>query len=138
MQDFFKLIGIRIRDSKPDWAVIMDYEPSYNGIFGPIGYSTSYLNPHSILNPMFALDAWGNLGEINDTRLNDLMALALETTDDTIRNTIYKNIQGYIAEEGYFHIPLYHSKLFFVHSADLRGVPYNAMGEFRAHGIWRI
>ena len=75
---------------------------------------------------------------INDTELNFMISLALETTDDTLRHNIYKNIQSYMAEEGFFHAYLFHNKIIYLHSADLRGVPYNAMGKFQAHGIWRL
>ena len=91
-----------------------------------------------MLDPLVNPNSDYNYANINDTTLSTMMDLALETTNDLIRNNIYKNIQSYMAEEGYFHAYLYHSKIIFVHSADLRGVPYKAFGRFQAHGIWRV
>jgi len=91
-----------------------------------------------MLNPLVNPNSSSNCAHINNTMLNSMMTLALETIDDIARNTVYKDIQGYMGEEGYFHMPLYHSKVYFVHSSDLKGVPYNAMRKFHANGIWRI
>ena len=101
------------------------------------GWGPAYLDPFDMFDPLFNPTSLSNIALVNDTILNSMMTLSLETTDDTARNRIYKDIQGYMAEEGYFHAPLYHSKLYFVHSADLQGFPYNAMGKFQAQGIWR-
>lgn len=75
---------------------------------------------------------------INDPILDSMMELVLETTDETERNELYKNMQWYFSKNEYFHVPLYHTMVFYVHSADLRNLPYNAMGIFQAYGIWRI
>jgi ABC-type transport system substrate-binding protein len=66
-----------------------------------------------------------------------MMNLALETMNDAARNDIYKDIQGYFSEVGYFHAPLYHPKITYVHGANIYGVPYNAMQRFEAYGIYR-
>ena len=102
------------------------------------GWAPDYLDPFNMLDPLVNPNSDYNYANINDTTLSTMMDLALETTNDLIRNNIYKNIQSYMAEEGYFHAYLYHSKIIFVHSADLRGVPYKAFGRFQAHGIWRV
>jgi ABC-type transport system substrate-binding protein len=99
------------------------------------GWGPDYLDPFNMLNPLVNPISFSNAAQINDTTLNNLMELALNTTDDSERNIIYKNIQSYMAEEGFFHAYLYHPKIYFVHSADLYGVTYNAMGKFQAYGI---
>ncbi|MHA1981956.1 MAG: hypothetical protein ACTSXN_12795 [Promethearchaeota archaeon] len=65
------------------------------------------------------------------------MASALSETDTTARNIIYQNIQGYMADYGFFHIPLYHSKSLYVHGVDIEGIPYNAMGALRLYPVYR-
>ena len=40
-----------------------------------------------------------------------------------------------MATRGFFHIPLYHSKVIFAHGADIMGIPYNAMGALRLYPI---
>ena len=103
----------------------------------PLGWGSDYLDPFNMLDPMFNPLSRSNSAQVNDTTLNAMMALALETTDDAARNAIYKDIQWYMSEVGYFHAYLYHSKIIFIHSADLYGVPYNAMRRFEAYGIRR-
>ena len=140
--EWFKYIGVEVYQYiwdpwDPLWYLypfdICDYIDTF-----AVGWAPDYLDPFNMLDPLVNPNSNSNCAHINDTTINNMMALALETTDDLARNAVYKNIQSYMTEEGYFHVPLYHSKLYFVHSADLRGVPYNAMGKFQAHGIWRI
>jgi ABC-type transport system substrate-binding protein len=100
--------------------------------------SPDYLDPYNILQKLYDPLSSLNSAQVNDTNLNEMMKLALETTNDDARNIIYKNIQGYMAEQGYYNAPLYQTKIFYVHSADLRNVPYNAMKKFQAYGIWRV
>jgi peptide/nickel transport system substrate-binding protein len=137
--NWLHLIGVAQNDWMGDSNDYLNYlfdHPDYLGIF-PFHYEPYYLDPYIILdwlvNPISGL----NSAQINDTNINNMMVLALQSTDDIARNQIYKNIQGYMVEEGYFQAPLYHSKVYFVHSADLRNVPYNAIRKFQAHGIWR-
>ena len=101
------------------------------------GWAPDYLEPYSMLDPLFNPISISNIAFVNDSKLNTMMALALETTNDTSRNIIYKDIQGYLTETC-FHVPLYHSEVILVHSMDLRNVPYNAIGKFQAYGTWRV
>jgi ABC-type transport system substrate-binding protein len=78
-----------------------------------------------------------NSGQVNDTWLNGKMASCLTETDDTARNVIYKDIQSYMARKGFFHAPLYHSKVISVHAANIYNVPYNAMGALRIYPQYR-
>ncbi|MHA1188615.1 MAG: CARDB domain-containing protein, partial [Candidatus Heimdallarchaeota archaeon] len=78
-----------------------------------------------------------NSAQVNDAKLNTMMASALSETNEAARNIIYQNIQGYMADYGFFHIPLYHPKVTYVHLKEIQGVPYNAMGSFHAYPIYR-
>jgi ABC-type transport system substrate-binding protein len=134
--DWFKLIGVELYDNpwEPWWYPWDNYD--YLHLYA-LGWGPDYLDPFNMLDPLFNPISSSNYAQVNDTTLDAMMALALETTDDAARNNIYKDIQWYMSEVGYFHVYLYHSKIYYVHSADLYGVPYNAMERFEAYGIRR-
>ncbi|MBY9002743.1 MAG: hypothetical protein KGD73_02105, partial [Candidatus Lokiarchaeota archaeon] len=77
-----------------------------------------------------------NSAQVDDGHLNVMMASALGETNEAARNTIYKNIQGYLARMQ-FHAPLYHSKSTYAHASNLYNVPYNAMGALRIYPVYR-
>jgi peptide/nickel transport system substrate-binding protein len=140
LTDWLKLIGIALIDEGMEWTQFEDYlnnDRDNLGLFA-IGFLPDYLEPYNILQKLYDPLSSLNSGQVNDTKLNEMMKLALETTNDDARDIIYKNIQGYMAEQGYYNAPLYQTKIFYVHSADLRNVPYNAMKKFQAYGIWRV
>ncbi len=141
----FKLIGIDLwlDDWTPwdPWYPLLPYDhftTNYEllGLFAR-GWAPDYLEPYNMLDPFFNPISLSNIALVNDTKLNTMMNLALETTNDTARNIIYKDIQGYLTE-ACFHAPLYHSKIISVHSSNLRNVPYNSMRKFQAYGMWRV
>ena len=136
LHNWFKLIGINVIDDGKTWIELITTPINYIDLF-PLGWGSDYLDPFNMLDPMFNPLSGSNAAQVNDTTLNAMMALALETTDDAARNDFYKDIQWYMSEVGYFHAYLYHTKIFYVHSADLYGVPYNAMGRFEAYGMRR-
>ncbi len=140
LKEWLKQIGIAIIDDGVLWSQFLDYlnnDQDSLGLFSYVG-SPDYLDPYNILQKLYDPLSSLNSAQVNDTNLNEMMKLALETTNDDARNIIYKNIQGYMAEQGYYNAPLYQTKIFYVHSADLRNVPYNAMKKFQAYGIWRV
>ena len=139
--EWFKLIGIEV-NTPHDGFLTSWIPPDYylNPLVADLyilGWVPDYLDPYNMLDSIFNPISSSNSALVNDTKLNTMMSLALETTDDTARNIIYKNIQGYLTETC-FHAPLYHTKVISVHSASLRNVPYNAMQKFQAYGIWRV
>ena len=140
LKEWLQLIGIAVIDSPLNWTQFLCYINTDHDALGlsAIGCSIDYLEPFNILQKLYYPSSPLNIAQVNDTRLNEMMNLALETPNDDERNTIYKNIQGYMAERGFFHAPLYHSKIYYAHSATLRDFPYNAMQKFQAYGIWRV
>lgn len=103
-----------------------------------VEWMPDYLDPFSILNPLFNPISQSNIALVNDSWLNTQMGLALNTTDCVARSNIYKNIQRYLAEVGFFHAYFYHTKIYFIHSANLCGIPYNAWRKFDAYSIKRV
>ncbi|MHA2288320.1 MAG: ABC transporter substrate-binding protein [Promethearchaeota archaeon] len=140
VENSLRLIGIALEYNGVSWSDFLNYlfaDQDHLGLFG-IGWSPDYLEPYNMLDPLVNPISETNSALINDTYINSQIALALNTTNDAARNNIYKNIQWYMAEVGYNHIYLYHSKVLYVHSAELKGVPYNAMGAFYAYPIYSI
>lgn len=78
-----------------------------------------------------------NLAFVNNSWLEQKFAQALKETNDTSRSIIYSEIQFYLTEELFPHAFGFHSKVYFVHSTDLRNVPYNAFRAFYAWPIYR-
>jgi peptide/nickel transport system substrate-binding protein len=142
MREDFKLLGIKLEE-----ADVSNYEFN-NRIFNiengwnklniwTSGWGPDYLDPYNTLDALFSPSSSFNSGQVEDTWLNTQLSLALNTTDYNARMDIYKHIQWYLAEIGYYHAPLYHNKLYFVHMGDLKGVPYNALNLFYAYPIYR-
>jgi ABC-type transport system substrate-binding protein len=136
----FKLIGVSVDFYNTMWEFLGFWCPecfgTEDGSISPYGWAPDYLDVFNMIEPLFTI-VW-QYPPINDSILNNLIYEALETIDEDTRNEIYQNIQWYFTEIAYYHVPLYYSKITYAHSADLRGVPYNAMGKFQAHWIWRI
>jgi peptide/nickel transport system substrate-binding protein len=137
--EWFKLIGIAVENEGIGLSEFLNYlldDKDHLDLF-MVGWSPDYLEPFNILDPLFNPTSTFNIAQVNDTHLNDLLALSLEATNDDARNIIYKNIQAYITE-AYFHIPLYHNKITYVHWGFLGGYPYNALKKFQAYSIFKI
>ena len=133
------LIGVDVTDDGVTWSEYLNYlfdDYDHLGLFA-IGWAPDYLDPYNMLDPLFNPVSYSNSAQVNDATLNALMASALSETNEAARNIIYQNIQGYMADFGFFHIPLYHSKVLYVHGADIYGIPYNAMGALRLYPMYR-
>jgi len=148
LTQWFNLIGVAIEDNGVNWDEYLSYlfnivEPgnpdsgwNHLGLFS-LGWAADFLDPSNMLDPLFSNMSSANSAQVNDPTLNNLLTLALETTDETARNNIYKDIQEYIAEVGFFHIPLYHNIVNFVHLTEIQGVPYNALEKLYVYPIYR-
>ena len=139
LSNWLRLIGVEITDdSNWPWEFLNYLFDDYDklGLFA-IGWGPDYLDPYNMIDPLFNPISSSNSAQVNDAKLNSMMELALETTNDAARNEIYKNIQWYMAERGYFHGYLFHPKITYVHLANLYSVPYNAMERFELYGIHR-
>ncbi|MFX1355114.1 MAG: ABC transporter substrate-binding protein [Promethearchaeota archaeon] len=133
-------IGIQVVDDGITWSAYLRklFEDQDELHLFWIGWGPDYKDPYDLLNDLFNPTLYSNSAQVNDSKLNTMMALALETTDDTARNTIYQNIQWYMANRLYPHCFGYYGKLTYVHSANLRGVYYNALDKFYAYPIYKV
>lgn len=139
LSEFFKLIGIHVELEGVTWSDFIEYlvlDRDHLGTFF-FGWVADFLDPYNMLAPLFNPTSIGNFAQVDDPVLNVLLDLALETTDETTRFNIYKNIQSYLAEQGYFHAPIYYTMVNFVHLTEIQGVPYNARERFYAYPMYR-
>jgi peptide/nickel transport system substrate-binding protein len=135
---WFKLIGIQVQDDPVTFSQFLTYlydDYDHLGVYA-IGWGPDYLDPYNMLDPLFNPASSSNSAQVDDAHLNAMMAAALSETDETARNTIYQNIQGYIARM-VFHVPLYNSKSLFTFAANLHNIPFNAMGALRIRPVYR-
>ncbi|MFX1355115.1 MAG: ABC transporter substrate-binding protein, partial [Promethearchaeota archaeon] len=145
-------VGIQIVDDGITWNAYLRklFEDQDELRLFWIGWGPNYKDPHDMLdylfnpnriyNPLFDSDYnyYTNSAQVNDTKLNDMLDLALQTIDDTARNTIYKNIQWYISNRLYPHCFGYHSKVTYVHKANLHGIQYNALNKFYFYPVSKL
>ena len=102
-----------------------------------VGWCPDYLNPYSIIDPLFNLESESCFSRINDTTsggLTDMMDDAIKETNRTKQLEIYGNIQSYIFDvnrpltpASHAHISSWVYKVQQVHMSDLKGVNYNVM-----------
>ena len=156
LADNLDLIGIHVIDQGTSWSDFpFPRPPSHlkdymeNGNFYWTYWASDYLDPMNTFLSLFSNQSipehWTelinnnrlNLAFVNDSILEHKFTQALSETNDTARSIIYSEIQHYLAEELFPHAFGFHSKLYFVHSADLRNVPYNSFGTFYGWPIYR-
>ena len=139
VQNTMDLIGVDVVDDGVTWSEYLNYlidDYDHLGLFA-IGWGPDYLDPYSMFSPLFNPESSSNTAQVNDIKLTTMMEACLSETNEAASNIIYQNIQGYMADYGFFHIPLYHPKLTYVHLKEIKGVPYNAMVDFYAYPIYR-
>ena len=139
LSTWFKDIGVEVVDDGVTWSEFLNYlfdDYDHLGVFA-IGWGPDYLDPYNMLDPLFNNVSSSNSAQVNDHKLQMMMASALAETNDAARNDIYKNIQSYWIREGFFHIPLYHSKVTSTHLANIYNVQYNAFGALRIYPMYR-
>jgi peptide/nickel transport system substrate-binding protein len=139
LSDWFKLIGVEVVDDGVTWSEFLNYlfdDYDHLGVF-VIGWGPDYLDPYNMLDPLFNNVSSSNSAQVNDHKLQTMMAAALAETNDAIRNDIYKDIQWYMIARGFFHIPLYHSKVTSTHLENIYNVQYNAFGALRIYPMYR-
>ncbi|NVM45679.1 MAG: ABC transporter substrate-binding protein, partial [Candidatus Lokiarchaeota archaeon] len=139
LNNWYKLIGVDVVDDGVEFTQFLTYlndDVDHLGVYA-IGWGPDYLDPYNMLDPLFNPVSGSNSAQVNDTWLNTQMEAALAETDDNARNDIYKSIQWYMAARGFFHAPLFHSRVLTVHGSNIYGFPYNAMGSLRIFPIYR-
>ncbi|MBY9003666.1 MAG: ABC transporter substrate-binding protein [Candidatus Lokiarchaeota archaeon] len=138
--EWFKLIGIEVQDDGVTWSQYINYlyyDRDHLGAF--VQYmDLDCLDPYHMLNQLFNPNSDSNFAQVNDPWINTKLSLALNTSDEVSRNNIYKDIQGYITETAFYHAPLLHRKLHFIHSAKIHNPIYNVLSLFEAYYMYRV
>jgi ABC-type transport system substrate-binding protein len=149
LADWFDNIGITLINAGVDWGAWWIRYPSYPWYpwypyYGYdhlevffIGWSPDHMDPFNMLDPLFSNISISNNCQINDKRVMGNLSLALQTTDDTARYQIYRDIQWRLFAELYVHAPVYHNMVTSVHAADIYDMGYNVMGKWWALPVKR-
>jgi peptide/nickel transport system substrate-binding protein len=139
VNNWLNLIGCSVNILGVTWSDFLNYlfdQYDTLGIFA-IGWAPDYLDPYNMIDPLFNPISSSNSGQVNDTTLMSLLGDALVEPDQNNRNEIYKEIQWYMATNGFFHAPLYHSKIVGVSLSNIYNIPWNAMGTLRIYPRFR-
>ncbi|MFX1235836.1 MAG: ABC transporter substrate-binding protein, partial [Promethearchaeota archaeon] len=130
-------IGIQVIDDGVTWSAYLKklFETQDELHLFWVGWGPDYKDPFTMLDQLFNPTSYANSAQVNDTKLNAMLVLALQTTDDTARNIIYKNIQWYLSNRLFPQCFGYHPKIFYIHKVDLHGIPYNALTRFYAYPV---
>jgi ABC-type transport system substrate-binding protein len=144
LQDNLDLIGITIIDQGMSWA---DFIYRAYGYMEPggydslmiywIGWGPDYLSPFNMIAPLFSNKSASNAAQYWNHNVETWLAEVLVETNAASRQALYSNILHQIVEVDMPHAFGYHPYQHSVHSADIHGVPYNAMGSFYVYPMYR-
>jgi len=136
------LIGINVIDTGMSWAEFINTAYGYWGGYDSleffwIGRGPSYLSPFNMIAPLFSNKSAFNAAQYHNHDAEMWLDQVLTETDAATRQALYTNILHQIVEVDMPHAFGYHPYGARVHSADIKGVPYNAMGTFYAYPMYR-
>ncbi|MFX1572639.1 MAG: ABC transporter substrate-binding protein [Promethearchaeota archaeon] len=135
----WKLIGINCSVTERDWNQYRDtgQQTPWEMDVSTIGWAPDYLNPYSMIVPLFNLASKSCFSRNNDTSPGGL----IEQIDDAVSETDYNaqlikwmDLQSYIYDVrldtpgSCTHIPTYVYFAQEVHRADVQGISYNVLG----------
>ncbi|MFW9785090.1 MAG: ABC transporter substrate-binding protein [Candidatus Heimdallarchaeota archaeon] len=141
LEDNWKLIGVKRDDNWGPYHCdyLIDYcEPfPWEIDVRYIGWCPDYLNPYSVIDPLFNVHSPSCFSQLNDTStggLTYMMNVALNERDRPKQLEIYGNIQSYIHDvsrpltpASHAHIPLWAYPEYQIHKPYLKGIHYNPM-----------
>jgi ABC-type transport system substrate-binding protein len=130
-------IGIDVIDQGMSWS---DFIYRAYGYMEPGGYDTlmlywigwgpDYLSPFNMIAPLFSNNSASDSAQYENADVEKWLEEVLEETDPIARDVLYSKILTQIVEVDMPHAFGYHPYQHSVHSADIKGVCYNAMGAF--------
>ncbi len=138
--DYLDLIGIEVIDqgmSFDDFINRMDPD-GYNSLdLYFIGCTPEYLSPFNMIASLFSNKSASNSAQYHNHTVEMWLDEVLSETNTTKREILYSKILHQIVEVDMPHAFVYHPNRSCVHSTDLKGVRYNAMGRFYAYPMYR-
>ena len=123
------LIGIQIVPQILTWDQFIEMgqnHPERLHIYF-VGWGPDYFETFNMIDPLVNNASASNFAQINDPYLQALLATTAAETDALTRYAYYEQLQGYIIDMQYYHMPLMYDKLYHVHAATMKGFPYNSM-----------
>jgi peptide/nickel transport system substrate-binding protein len=145
LKDNLDLIGMDIIDGGMSWANFIYRAYGYMEPGGYdslmlywIGWGPDYLAPFNMIAPLFSNKSESDSAQYFNQDVEDWLAAVLLETDPDEQAKLYSKILHQIVEVDMPHAFGYHPYQHSVHSADLRNVAYNAMGNFYAYPIYRV
>jgi peptide/nickel transport system substrate-binding protein len=142
--DNLDLIGINVIDQGMSWA---DFIYRAYGYMEPggydslmlywIGWGPDYLSPFNMISPLFSNKSASNAAQYHNHNVEVWLEQVLSETDPIARDALYTSILTQIVEVDMPHAFGYHPYQHSVHSADIHGVPYNAMGNLYIYPMYR-
>ncbi|MHA1669664.1 MAG: ABC transporter substrate-binding protein [Promethearchaeota archaeon] len=144
LKDNLDLIGIDVVDQGMSWS---DFIYRAYGYMEPggydslmlywIGWGPDYLSPFNMIAPLFSNKSSSDSAQYYNADVEQWLADVLVETNATKREILYSKILHQIVEVDMPHAFGYHPYQHSVHSADIKGVAYNAMGNFYVYPIYR-
>ena len=150
--DFREDLGVLLLDNLDQIGItVIDggWSPDpFGDPFGYIDYDSlelfwlrwypDYLSPHNMIVPLFSNQSSSNVAQYHNQSVEMWLDEVLSETNATKRAELYPKILHQIVEVDMPHAFGYHPYQHFVHSADLEGVPYNAMGSLYVYPMYRV
>jgi len=137
-------IGIDVVDQGMSWSGFIYKAYGYEEPGGYdslmlywIGWGPDYLSPFNMIAPLFSNKSESDSCQYYNEDVEKWLAEVLEETDPTARDVLYSKILTQIVEVDMPHAFGYHPYQHSVHSADIKGVNYNAMGAFYIYPMYR-
>jgi len=137
------LIGIEIFDQGGGWSDFHIWRPSWppddinlHHLYW-INVNPYYLSPYEMIFRLFSNRSTSNFVNYHNHTVEMWLDEVLSETNATKRAELYSKILHQIVEVDMPHVFGYHSYRSIVHSYDLKGVAYNAMGSFYAYPMYR-
>ncbi len=144
LTDNLDLIGIDVDDAGMSWAefIYRAYgykEPGgYDSLeFFWIGWGPDYLSPFNMISPLFSNQSGSNAVQYHNHDVEMWLDQVLKEPNAVVRQALYSNILHQIVEKDMPHAFGYHPYQHYVHSADIHGVRYNALGRLYIYPMYR-
>jgi peptide/nickel transport system substrate-binding protein len=139
LQDNLDLIGITVIGKGWSWVDYVMYFKGYEFLeLYWIGWGPVYLSPFNMIFPLFSNKSTYNYVQYHNHNVEIWLEQVLREPNAVVRQSLYSNILRQIVEVDMPHAFGYHPYQRVVHSADIYGVPYNALGSLYLYPMYRI
>jgi ABC-type transport system substrate-binding protein len=142
LEDNLDLIGVYVVDEKSSWAEYIYRAYRYRSLdeleLYWIGRNPDYLSPYNMVTKYFSNKSTSNVAQYHNHDVEMWLEQVLKESNTLARQALYSNILHQIVEVDMPHAFGYHPYLNYVHSGDIRGVPYNALNKLYIYPMYRV